>query len=254
MKTSFSKKIQRGFTLVEIAIVLMIVGLLIGGVLRGQELITSARVRNMVDQKSSIQTAIISFQDRFKMLPGDLSAAQILIVGNGAIAATAGATQGDGTVNVAIAAGVVSGDSAVMFQNLNAAGFISCAQCTTAVAGAASTPSNTMVNTFGDYLWYGNIVGGAVATSAWWDGVGDSRKVLGSGSSVSSQVLAELDRKADDGVPASGQFRVATYSGGGVTLCSPTALALGAGATAAAIAATTWANPAQDNCAGAWLL
>jgi prepilin-type N-terminal cleavage/methylation domain-containing protein len=55
MKTSFSqmkKQVQQGFTLVEIAIVLMIIGLLIGGVLRGQELITSARVRNVIDQKA----------------------------------------------------------------------------------------------------------------------------------------------------------------------------------------------------------
>ncbi|NDG42745.1 MAG: prepilin-type N-terminal cleavage/methylation domain-containing protein, partial [Betaproteobacteria bacterium] len=43
-------KRQRGFTLVEIAIVLVIVGLLLGGVLKGQELITSARVRNLADQ------------------------------------------------------------------------------------------------------------------------------------------------------------------------------------------------------------
>ncbi len=49
---------QRGFTLVEIAIVLMIVGLLIGGILRGQELIQSARVRNLMDQKSAVQDGL----------------------------------------------------------------------------------------------------------------------------------------------------------------------------------------------------
>ncbi len=41
---------QRGFTLVEIAIVLVIIGLLLGGILKGQELITAARVRNFADQ------------------------------------------------------------------------------------------------------------------------------------------------------------------------------------------------------------
>ena len=41
---------QTGFTLIEIAIVLVIIGLLLGGVLKGQELITSARVRNLATQ------------------------------------------------------------------------------------------------------------------------------------------------------------------------------------------------------------
>ena len=65
MKKNTPKTQARGFTLVEIAIVLMIIGLLIGGILRGQELITSARVRNIIDQKAAIQTAQIGFMDQF---------------------------------------------------------------------------------------------------------------------------------------------------------------------------------------------
>jgi len=251
--TSFNKNArntQRGFTLVEIAIVLMIIGLLIGGVLRGQELITSARVRNMVDQKVAIQAAIIAFQDRFKMLPGDLGATQVVIVGGGALVAQ---TPGDGLVTVGMVGANINGDSGVMFQNLNAAGFISCAQCAGTAGGATSDTTNTMTNTFGDYLWYGNIAG--TLTGPWWDAAGvNARKALGTGSSTSSQVLAELDRKADDGVPASGQLRVGTYSGSVIATCSPSTGVLTAAATVAQIAATTWANPAQDNCAGTWLL
>ena len=44
---------ERGFTLVEIAIVLVIIGLLLGGILRGQELIQNARVRNIIDQQQA---------------------------------------------------------------------------------------------------------------------------------------------------------------------------------------------------------
>ena len=42
------KRNQSGFTLIEIAIVLVIIGLLLGGVLKGQELINSAKVKNLV--------------------------------------------------------------------------------------------------------------------------------------------------------------------------------------------------------------
>ena len=55
---------QSGFTLIEIAIVLVIIGLLLGGVLKGQEMITSAKVRNLADQGSAVKAAFFAFQDR----------------------------------------------------------------------------------------------------------------------------------------------------------------------------------------------
>ena len=66
---------SRGFTLIEIAIVLVIIGLLLGGVLKGQELITGARVRNLISQQDGIKAAFFGFQDRFRALPGDYAAA-----------------------------------------------------------------------------------------------------------------------------------------------------------------------------------
>ena len=69
------KSKQSGFTLVEIAIVLVIVGLLLGGVLKGQELITSSRAKSLYADKSAVQTAINTYQDRFRALPGDDGAA-----------------------------------------------------------------------------------------------------------------------------------------------------------------------------------
>ena len=64
-----------GFTLVEIAVVLVLIGLLLGGVLKGQQLISSARVRNMADQNSGIQAAYYGFIDRYRQVPGDMPAA-----------------------------------------------------------------------------------------------------------------------------------------------------------------------------------
>src|SRR6187401_2595076 len=68
-------KRQSGFTLIEIAIVLVIIGLLLGGVLKGQELITGARVRNLIQQQDGVKAAFFGFQDRYRALPGDYAAA-----------------------------------------------------------------------------------------------------------------------------------------------------------------------------------
>lgn len=64
-----------GFTLVEIAVVLVIIGLLLGGVLKGQELITQAKIRNVANDFNGLTAAIYSYQDRYRALPGDDSRA-----------------------------------------------------------------------------------------------------------------------------------------------------------------------------------
>jgi len=72
------KKTQRkqsGFTLIEIAIVLVIIGLLLGGVLKGQELINSAKVKNLAGDFKNIPVYIYGYQDKFRSLPGDDSSA-----------------------------------------------------------------------------------------------------------------------------------------------------------------------------------
>ena len=65
------RKQQQGFTLIEIAIVLVIIGLLLGGVLKGQELIQNARVRNIITQQEGIKAAFFGFQDRYRGIAGD---------------------------------------------------------------------------------------------------------------------------------------------------------------------------------------
>ena len=71
------KKQQSGFTLVEIAIVLVIIGLLLGGVLKGQELINSAKVKNMIGDFRTVSSLVYAYQDRFKAFPGDQNQNQL---------------------------------------------------------------------------------------------------------------------------------------------------------------------------------
>src|SRR5262245_10294577 len=73
------KRYNQGFTLIEIAIVLVIIGLLLRGVLKGQELITGARVRNLIGEQDGSNAAFFGFQDRYRALPGDYAQADVNI-------------------------------------------------------------------------------------------------------------------------------------------------------------------------------
>ncbi len=60
-----------GFTLVELSIVLVILGLLVGGVLAGQSLIRASELRAIVTERDKFTTAINAFRDKYFALPGD---------------------------------------------------------------------------------------------------------------------------------------------------------------------------------------
>src|ERR1700757_2208888 len=63
---------QRGFTLVELSIVLVIIGLLVGGVLTGQSLIRAAELRSVTEQFQRYQAATMTFRDKYFAIPGDM--------------------------------------------------------------------------------------------------------------------------------------------------------------------------------------
>jgi prepilin-type N-terminal cleavage/methylation domain-containing protein len=61
-----------GFTLIELSIVLVIIGLIVGGVLVGQDLIKAAEVRATISQVEKFNTAVNTFYGKFGYLPGDV--------------------------------------------------------------------------------------------------------------------------------------------------------------------------------------
>ncbi len=87
---------QKGFTLVEIAIVLVIIGLLIGGILKVQEMITNAKLKRIESDMAGLATAMFSYQDRYWRLPGDDNRASFRF----AIYAPADPVDGDGSGSI----------------------------------------------------------------------------------------------------------------------------------------------------------
>ena len=101
---------ERGFTLVEIAIVLVIIGLLIGGILRGRTFIENAKIKNVIKTVESLTAAIYAYQDRYGFLPGDDNTANArwgAVNGNGG--GTFDGTETQNVCNHLERAGLVSG-------------------------------------------------------------------------------------------------------------------------------------------------
>lgn len=88
------KRCQAGFTLIEIAVVLVIIGLLLGGVMKGQELINSAKVKNLATDFRNIPVFIYTYQDKYRALPGDDANAGAHVSGVSA----SGGTLGNGII------------------------------------------------------------------------------------------------------------------------------------------------------------
>lgn len=214
---------QSGFTLIEIAIVLVIIGLLLGGVLKGQELITSARVRNLIAQQDGVKAAYFGFLDRYRALPGDYSTAQA----TANIPGCGGCFGGDANGQIQTVA-----ESIHAWEHLSKAGFITGSYVSGAAAPAAADTTNTPTNPYGSLVQL-------IFDGVYREGAADAGPVrtnLKTGSGIPSDILAEMDRKVDDGLAATGQLRHSVFG------ATPSVFANCTGAGGVWLATTSFAN------------
>ena len=186
-----NKKQQSGFTLIEIAIVLVIVGLLLGGVLQGQQLIENSRVRAAVNDFNGIPAGAFSYMDRYRRFPGDDGNAATLQARGGAWSAVTSGGNNNGTLDGGIANTFnPNGELLGFWQHLRAAGFIAGNPATT---GAAAAPQNP----------FGGLIG---INSELIQGMpaGVNKVCM---NNVGGSAALALDGRLDDGVPNSGNFR-----------------------------------------------
>jgi prepilin-type N-terminal cleavage/methylation domain-containing protein len=188
------KRQQSGFTLVEIAIVLVIIGLLLGGILKGQELINSAKVKNIANDFRVIPTYIYAYQDKFRALPGD-DKNVVVHVGGPAILPVPVAGDGNGVIDGTVfTAGAPTGEALNFWQHVRLANL---------AAGPTDPADPTYVPT--------NAVGGAISISSMSAGQPWILTMTGTYQICSKGILGkfvkQLDIQMDDGQTNTGSMR-----------------------------------------------
>ncbi len=177
---------QSGFSLLELAIVLAVLAILTGGILKGRELVSSAKVQSLITELSNLETAITSFESRYNALPGDFIASSAAGLGE----------SGDGN-------GLIDSNEEIgrVWQQLALAGFIKGDFNGEALTETGQClPSTCLTSPLGGTI----IVSNQINISS----LGTGRLAATLGSDHPASLLAEVDRKLDDGNPTQGSVRV----------------------------------------------
>jgi len=202
---------QQGLTILEVVLVLLIVGFLLAGVLKGEELITSAKVKRVAGQLDEIRAAYLGFQDRYKALPGDyadanstLSCSGPCLIGNGDSRIRANETPLNGSQ---------VHEDLLVWTHLSLSGFL---KGDYLMSDGQSVPTD-LSSPKNPYQVYQQIVfDGLYGIS----GGGVVRHNLKTGGQIPVAVLLELDTKVDDGKPYRGALQFSSYQGN--SAASPT--------------------------------
>lgn len=188
---------QQGFTLVEIAVVLVIIGLLLGAILKGQELIENSRVKNAINDMNSVKAAAFGYLDRYKALPGDDGPVGTLQARGSAWAGITVAGNRDGGIGAgANPFAAPAGEHLGFWQHVRAAGFLT---GNPSDAGAAALPKNA----------FGGVTGIASLTTQ----LGNFNNRVVCMSQVPGKAATALDNQLDDGRPNSGTVRATLQNG-----------------------------------------
>ena len=180
---------QAGFTLVEIAIVLVIIGLLLGGILKGQEMIIQAKIKNVLADFSGVSAAYHGYQDRYRAIPGDDPGA----AARWAVAPAATAGNGNGVVGGTYNNGGVVCTAAVeacsWWDHLRRSGFVS--------GIGVQQPFNALTGLVGVQTGDG---AGAVT-------MGGMSGLIMCSANLPDKIAIAVDTQMDDGNPATGVVR-----------------------------------------------
>jgi type II secretory pathway pseudopilin PulG len=197
---------QQGFSLLETVILVLIVGILLAGVLKGQEMITSAKVKRVAGQLDEMRAAYLGFEDRYRALPGDYADAQSALYCDGPCPHGNGDSRIRANENPA-GGGEVHEDILV-WTHLSGSGFLK-GDYQMQAGESQAAPKNTPRNAYSAYmhLAFDGIYGIGGGSSP--------RHNLKTGPQIPVEVLAELDRKTDDGKPYAGAVQFSPYAANG---------------------------------------
>jgi prepilin-type N-terminal cleavage/methylation domain-containing protein len=187
---------KKGFTLVELAIVLVIIGIILGAVLKGQELINNAKIKRLYNQSREMSAAIYSYYDKYGYYPGDDPNAAARFTNPAVTNGNANGLIAVGAANTApnFACAATATEQCDLWSELRQSNLIG--------GQAGATSFSNPINAFG----------GAIAASYF------QMPVVGAGSTVllahwihlqniPYDVCQSLDRMYDDGNAGSGTIR-----------------------------------------------
>jgi hypothetical protein len=243
MKNSLNARLHRrarGITVIEMALILMIIALTTAAAFKGQELVFSARSKSLIAQTEQARVAFLGFQDRFRVLPGDYRDAPATIPGvtyhgnnNGVIEIGATPVGPNGVAN----------EDEIVWNHLSRAGFYPGSFDYQPSDPAAAIPKNPFGGILGIALGndYGNPAGPTQSL----------RHTIKTGNQIPVQYLAEMDLKVDDGNALRGSFQFSNYAYSGAAPVGPPSAS---GCTDASGNWRTAAATRPVNCGGATIL
>lgn len=197
---------QSGFTLIEIAIVLVIITLLLGGVMKGQELINNAKVTNLVRDFDSVKQAIYGYQGSYKVLPGDDVNAAVHVAGT--VASTPASSVGNGTIDGSWDSVTATDETVLFWQHVRMAGLLTGQQTVT-------------VTSILDPYFPVNVAGGRIGVQGNLGTANSPKPIAGipgtyviCSANIPGKLAKRLDIMQDDGDTALGSMRVTSSAAG----------------------------------------